>query len=151
MTEKQYPKFPDGYTLHEASLVTNSQWFSPDDVRALIDADRAQRVPAGLRDLVNALLHQIDIGGFMDSNGHDARMLKPVHDLMRMLSLPQPPVQPEPQWQELSDAEKVQLWNFQSDAPLSYADAISAALKLKNNTAAPLSEQRLKLERKCHD
>ena len=40
----------------------------------------------GLRDAVNALLHQIEIGDFVDSNGHSAKMLKPVHDLMRLLS-----------------------------------------------------------------
>jgi hypothetical protein len=34
----------------------------------------------------NALLHQIDIGDFVDSNGHSAKMLKPVHDLMKLLS-----------------------------------------------------------------
>jgi len=34
----------------------------------------------------NALLHQIDLGDFVDSNGHSAKMLKPVHDLMRLLS-----------------------------------------------------------------
>ena len=34
----------------------------------------------------NALLHQIDIGDFIDSNGHSAKMLKPVHDLMKLLS-----------------------------------------------------------------
>ena len=38
-----------------------------------------------LREATNALLHQIDISDFTDSHGHDARMLKPVHDLMRML------------------------------------------------------------------
>ena len=42
----------------------------------------------GLRDAVNALLHQIEIGDFVDSNGHSAKMLKPVHDLMRLLSEP---------------------------------------------------------------
>lgn len=38
-----------------------------------------------LRTFVNALLHQIDIGDFVDSNGHSAKMLKPVHDLMKLL------------------------------------------------------------------
>jgi len=33
----------------------------------------------------NALLHQIDIGDFVDSNGHSAKMLKAVHDLMQTL------------------------------------------------------------------
>ena len=38
-----------------------------------------------LRTAANALLHQIDIGDFVDSNGHSAKMLKPVHDLMKLL------------------------------------------------------------------
>lgn len=45
-----------------------------------------REVPDALRDSVNALLHQIDIGDFVDSQGHSAKMLKPVHDLMRMLA-----------------------------------------------------------------
>lgn len=39
-----------------------------------------------LRATANALLHQIDIGDFVDSHGHNAKMLKAVHDLMRALS-----------------------------------------------------------------
>ena len=38
-----------------------------------------------LRASANALLHQIDIGDFVDSNGHSAKMLKATHDLMRAL------------------------------------------------------------------
>ena len=38
-----------------------------------------------LRTAANALLHQIDIGDFTDSNGHSAKMLKATHDLMRVL------------------------------------------------------------------
>jgi hypothetical protein len=38
-----------------------------------------------LRAAANALLHQIDIGDFTDSNGHAAKMLKATHDLMRVL------------------------------------------------------------------
>lgn len=38
-----------------------------------------------LRAAANALLHQIDIGDFVDSNGHSAKMLKATHDLMRAL------------------------------------------------------------------
>lgn len=34
----------------------------------------------------NSLLHQIDIGDFMDSNGHSAKMLKATHDLMQLLT-----------------------------------------------------------------
>lgn len=41
---------------------------------------------ADVIEATNALLHQIDIGDFVDSNGHSAKMLKPVHDLMRLLS-----------------------------------------------------------------
>lgn len=40
-----------------------------------------------LKTATNALLHQIDIGDFVDSNGHSAKMLKPVHDLMRLLEI----------------------------------------------------------------
>lgn len=52
----------------------------------LDSAFAAPAVPDGLRDAVNTLLHQIDIGDFVDSNGHSAKMLKPVHDLMRLMS-----------------------------------------------------------------
>jgi len=38
-----------------------------------------------LTGLANALLHQIDINDFVDSHGHNAKMLKPVHDLMQAL------------------------------------------------------------------
>ena len=40
-----------------------------------------------LRDAANALLHQIDIGDFVDSNGHSAKMLKATHDLMGLMIL----------------------------------------------------------------
>ena len=40
-----------------------------------------------LRAAANALLHQIDIGDFTDSNGHAAKMLKATHDLMRVLGV----------------------------------------------------------------
>jgi hypothetical protein len=39
-----------------------------------------------LHTAANELLHQIDIGDFVDSHGHSAKMLKPVHDLMRLLT-----------------------------------------------------------------
>ena len=48
---------------------------APPDVQR--DAERAA---------INALLHQIDIGDFVDSNGHSAKMLKPVHDLLRLMA-----------------------------------------------------------------
>ena len=49
-------------------------------------------VPNGLADATNALLHQIDIGDFVDSHGHSAKMLQPVHKLMTLLAAaPQPP------------------------------------------------------------
>ena len=56
----------------------------------------APAVPDGLRGAVNALLHQIDIGDFVDSNGHSAKMLKPVHDLMRLMSESAAPAVREP-------------------------------------------------------
>ncbi len=40
-----------------------------------------------LRTAANALLHQLDIGSFVDGNGHSAKMLKAVHDLMRVLAV----------------------------------------------------------------
>lgn len=39
-----------------------------------------------LRVAANELLRQIDINDFMDSHGHDLKMFKAVHDLMRLLS-----------------------------------------------------------------
>ena len=39
-----------------------------------------------LRTAVNALLHQIDIGDFVDSHGHSAKMLKATHDLMALMT-----------------------------------------------------------------
>lgn len=57
-----------------------------------------------LNDAVNQLLHQIAIGDFTDSNGHSAKMLKPVHDLTRMLSAqPRQPRQPLSEWIACSD------------------------------------------------
>jgi hypothetical protein len=56
----------------------------------------APAVPDGLRGAVNALLHQIEIGDFVDSNGHSAKMLKPVHDLMRLISESAAPAVREP-------------------------------------------------------
>ena len=38
----------------------------------------------------NALLHQIDINDFQDSNGHDLKMLKAVHDLRALLKEDKP-------------------------------------------------------------
>lgn len=72
-------------------------------------------VPDGLRDAVNALLHQIEIGDFVDSNGHSAKMLKPVHDLMRLISESAAPAVPAAQigmkastWETLSpDAQNL--------------------------------------------
>lgn len=58
--------------------------YRPDQVEAALDAPQA--VPQPLTDAVNALLHQIDIGDFVDSNGHSAKMLKAVHDLMRLMA-----------------------------------------------------------------
>ena len=46
--------------------------------------DAAERLDA-LESTANALLHQIDIGDFVDSNGHSAKMLKPVWDLMKLM------------------------------------------------------------------
>ena len=39
-----------------------------------------------LRAAANALLHQIDIGDFVDSHGHSAKMLKATNDLMALLT-----------------------------------------------------------------
>ena len=47
-------------------------------------ADDLRALAAG----TNALLQQIDIGDFVDSNGHTLKMFKAVHDLMRLLGTP---------------------------------------------------------------
>ncbi len=51
--------------------------------RELAAAQAREKV---LHSLSNELLHQIDINDFMDSHGHDLKMFKAVHDLMRILS-----------------------------------------------------------------
>lgn len=48
-------------------------------------APKEPAVNAELLEAINALLHQIDIGDFVDGHGHNAKMLKPVHDLMMLL------------------------------------------------------------------
>lgn len=65
------------YPDEGSTLVTELEQPAPATPRVAGDA---------LRDAVNALLHQIDIGDFVDSHGHSAKMLKPVHDLMRLLA-----------------------------------------------------------------
>lgn len=52
-------------------------------MQAEIDELRASL--AALKHAASALLHQIDIGDFVDSHGHSAKMLKPVHDLLRSM------------------------------------------------------------------
>lgn len=47
--------------------------------------DAAERLDA-LETAANALLDQIDRGDFVDSNGHSAKMLKPVWDLMKLMT-----------------------------------------------------------------
>lgn len=49
--------------------------------------DAAERLEA-LESVANDLLRQIDIGDFVDSNGHSAKMLKPVWDLMQLMTPP---------------------------------------------------------------
>ena len=46
------------------------------------------------RELLNELLHQIDINDFVDSHGHSAKMLKAVHDAMLYLAEPAPQAAP---------------------------------------------------------
>ena len=46
--------------------------------------DAAERID-DLESVANTLLHQIDIGDFVDSNGHSAKMLKPVWDMMKIM------------------------------------------------------------------
>ena len=67
---------------------------SIESLREAIKREEAQTVEPVAADVVaavNALLHQIDIGDFVDGHGHSAKMLKPVHDLMKLLSHPTPP------------------------------------------------------------
>lgn len=51
------------------------------EVLNMVSAERDE-----LRAAVNVLLRQIDIGDFVDSHGHSAKMLQPVHKLMKLLS-----------------------------------------------------------------
>lgn len=51
-----------------------------------------------LEKAARALLHQIDIGDFVDSNGHDAKMLKAVHDLRAALAAHEKAPQTENMW-----------------------------------------------------
>lgn len=59
--------------------------FTTDNCVKKLYTQPASAKPLPLTDDVNALLHQIDIGDFVDSNGHSAKMLKPVQDLMKLL------------------------------------------------------------------
>ena len=80
---------PNLFAADPAAPAVNCEWTNcPRRVGDVCCNDRpaAPAVPDGLRGAVNALLHQIEIGDFVDSNGHSAKMLKPVHDLMRLLS-----------------------------------------------------------------
>jgi len=54
-------------------------------LRAKDELDRCIGEIRGLREAANALLHQIDIGDFVDSHGHSAKMLKATHDLMALM------------------------------------------------------------------
>ena len=63
------------------------------EARAAVYAAEAHQITSALRDEIrglraaaNALLHQIDIGDFVDSHGHSAKMLKATHDLMAVLT-----------------------------------------------------------------
>lgn len=49
-------------------------------------APNAEAMPDGLRNAINALVHQIDINDFADSNGHSLKNFKALHDLMRALA-----------------------------------------------------------------
>lgn len=52
--------------------------------RACAEAQRL--ADADIHAEANALLHQIDIGDFVDSNGHSAKMLKATHHLMALMT-----------------------------------------------------------------
>jgi hypothetical protein len=54
-----------------------------DDISGLL-RKAGERI-AQLEAAGNSLLHQIDINDFEDSNGHDLKMLKAVHDLLALL------------------------------------------------------------------
>jgi len=55
-------------------------------LRKMAEEVTAEQKLRKLTGLANALLQQIDINDFVDSHGHSAKMLKPVHDLMRALT-----------------------------------------------------------------
>ena len=106
----------------------------------------APAVPDGLRGAVNALLHQIDIGDFVDSNGHSAKMLKPVHDLMRLMSesaAPAVPAYTEGHCEEKAKKGGCQLHNLHCGYPA--CDRRPAALlcgsRWRGSTTAPLYAQ----------
>lgn len=75
----------------DARPILAEQWNKRSDIALRIKAEEhdccAEDLTA-LRAATNALLHQIDIGDFVDSHGHSAKMLKPAHDLMRTLGGP---------------------------------------------------------------
>lgn len=90
---------PNLFAADPAAPAVNCEWTNcPRRVGDVCCNDRpaAPAVPDGLRGAVNALLHQIEIGDFVDSNGHSAKMLKPVHDLMRLISESAAPAVREP-------------------------------------------------------
>jgi hypothetical protein len=86
--------------IEEAAIKTETPYSGEqDDITMKAKDDAAKRiralntlppthcvVPVDLRYAINALLHQIDIGTFFDEHGHSAKMLKPVHDIMRLLA-----------------------------------------------------------------
>ncbi|HMM72435.1 MAG TPA: hypothetical protein PKC22_09490 [Rhodocyclaceae bacterium] len=74
-----------GDILEELKLMADI-WDDADDQEMSVFFVRCIGEIRGLREAVNALLHQIDIGDFVDSHGHSAKMLKATHDLMALMT-----------------------------------------------------------------
>lgn len=74
--------------MDDAKHLLLERWNKRADIALRIkteEHDRCAEDLIALRAAANALLHQIDINDFTDSNGHAAKMLKATHDLMRVL------------------------------------------------------------------
>ena len=74
-----------GDILEELKLMADI-WDDADDQEMSVFFVRCIGEIRGLREAVNALLHQVDIGDFVDSHGHSAKMLKATHDLMALMT-----------------------------------------------------------------
>ena len=84
MSEVQLPERPEPEDCESLPFDAYSGMQMLAYGRACAEAQRL--ADSHIRAAANALLHQIDIGDFVDSNGHSAKMLKATHDLMALLT-----------------------------------------------------------------